>query len=101
VIEKKNLEPEATKDFETKKITTLPQAKVEAKVETKSTDVDDNAEAKATKEKLSKKLQNDEKEKANSRNMDKTDTWNIPVVDFEQEYDHIGYTRQALLNDID
>ena len=25
----------------------------------------------------------------------------IPVVDFDQAYDHIGYTRQALLNDMD
>lgn len=51
--------------------------------------------------KLKLRLQHEEFVRKNGSNMERTDTWSIPVVDFDQEYDHIGYTRQALLNDID
>ena len=45
------------------------------------------------KKKTSSKIQEDEKKKYIDHNNEKTDLWNIPVVDFNKEYDHIGYTR--------
>ena len=43
------------------------------------------------------KFQASERERyleAHRHDEDKTDAWNIPVVDFNKDYDHIGYSRQ-------
>ena len=89
-----------------KKILILPQNQAKDKAkgdgdhadpENKPTDPENEEKQK----KLKLRLQHEEFVRKNGSNMERTDTWSIPVVDFDQEYDHIGYTRQALLNDID
>ena len=84
------------------KKTHLPQSKAQASAKDVGHNPDDTPENMKKKQEEHDKNQADSKQSADeSKEKSRTDTWSLPVVDFDKEYDHIGYTRQALLNDID
>jgi len=76
------------------------QSKVQADTKDVGKNPDDTEENQKKKKDESDKNQANAKQSADaSKENSRTDTWSLPVVDFDGEYDHIGYTRQALLND--